>query len=258
MNKFNFVLISASILIVSLLALPTFSMSISHRPNMRIFGTAYSLNWAGFAENSGTYTSASGTWVVPKVTSSGYSSVWIGIDGFNQGSNNVIQIGTEQDCSGSKKTCTANYYAWWELYPDNAEQPIPSCSKTLNSNCISVSPGDSMTAFVSRNSDGSWTLRITDNTKSQSFSTVQTPQTFTPDLSSAELIIERPALCTAFSCTLTNLANFGLEKNQNSNPFDNLAQQTIMVDNGGHLMASPTTSTVGTNGAFNVQWYRSN
>ena len=54
-----------------------------------------------------------GSWVVPTVSTktNGYSSVWVGIDGYS--SSTVEQIGTEEDVVNGKAT----YYAWYEMYP---------------------------------------------------------------------------------------------------------------------------------------------
>jgi hypothetical protein len=261
----------------------------SHRPNNKVDATTYgSYNWAGYAVHTGTYTSVNGTWVVPTIQTgySGYSSAWVGIGGFS--GNTVIQIGTEQDCSASSVTggadkgekkyheaddsnnkvnaivdkpstnsrasksttttsCTPHYYAWWEMYPQNAEQPISG---------LKITPGDSITASVIQNGDSSWTLTITDS-KSGTFSITQKPN-FIPDLGSAETIMERPALCSAFSCKLTNLADFGTinfnSVSSNNGLFGSSADGIIMFDSRFRQMAYPTPIT--TPGVFSVQWVR--
>lgn len=282
------ILIPTIIAAVLLSLVPIISASTFNRPNLRVDNTAYgSLNWAGYAVNSGTYTKASGSWIVPTIqtTSTGYSSTWVGVGGFS--GNTVIQIGTEQDCltgttygearyhglndiiiddslsdkpinngrpgggGGSRSSCKPVYYAWWEFYPQNAEQQIAG---------FTVSPGDVMTASViqkSVNSDGTqtWTLTISDGTKiwSQDETT-----NFVPDQASAEAIIERPALCTRFSCKLTNLANFGTISytvvSANGANFDSSANSITMVNNRGFVMAQPSQIS---SGSFSVQWYRS-
>src|SRR5215831_6270848 len=58
-----------------------------------VLSTAVSSNWSGFAVlPPGQVHSASGKWVVPSVSGTGtsYSSVWVGIDGYN--SRTVEQI----------------------------------------------------------------------------------------------------------------------------------------------------------------------
>src|SRR5580658_6548090 len=75
-------------------------------------------NWSGYAIDSGTYTSATGSWTVPTVIAptthprkAYFSSTWVGIDGFDNQS--LIQAGTEQDWIGG----SAFYQAWWEILP---------------------------------------------------------------------------------------------------------------------------------------------
>src|SRR6516164_3007894 len=87
-------------------------------------GLVSSTNWSGYAAfaspANSAVTAVSGTWSVPTVTpgpTPGWSSSWVGIDGFNSGS--VEQIGTEQDITSSG---TAQYYAWYEMYPKGLVQ----------------------------------------------------------------------------------------------------------------------------------------
>jgi hypothetical protein len=82
-----------------------------------------SRRWAGYAGVSNLLlrqsevTAVAGSWVVPEVAlteSDTYSSVWVGIGGFGEGS--LIQTGTEQECIGG----LFNYYAWYEFLPNRA------------------------------------------------------------------------------------------------------------------------------------------
>ena len=76
---------------------------------------------------TGSVSSVSGTWTVPSTLSgSGYTSEWVGIDGFQR--STVEQLGTEANVSGGQTT----YYAWYEMYPSD---PV-----TISS--ITVHPGD--------------------------------------------------------------------------------------------------------------------
>jgi len=284
MKTVNLALLTISLLVVSSLVMST-NFTVSNKPIQKLFDD-YSLNWAGYYVKGSGYTYASATWIVPTVSTStsGYSSAWVGIGGVN--GNGLIQTGTEHDClastrgsstgeekryhafdlsdvsdanSGSRSggsnkpstPCTPIYYVWWETYPTNAEQPIST---------ISVSPGDTMSAYVQKNSDGTWTISITDVTKNQNFVTTVS---FTPDQTTAEAIIERPALCFV-SCKLTNLANFGTISFSNAaaqtatNYFDLISTKTpiTMLDNSFKIMAAPGTLT--NPGTFPVTWYRSN
>src|SRR5262249_40764444 len=127
--------------------------------------TYLSTNWSGYAVESPnfstpanyTVTKVSGSWKVPQVinnTSLGWSSTWIGIDGF--GSSTVEQIGTEQDTlATATKYGMPQYYVWYEMYP---AYPVRITS-------VPISPGDSITASVtytgpSTDSSGYFTLSI--------------------------------------------------------------------------------------------------
>ncbi|MDP9271202.1 MAG: G1 family endopeptidase [Chloroflexota bacterium] len=146
-----------------------------------------SSNWSGYAK-TGTFSRASGAWVVPSVAPSRkatYSSQWVGIDGFNN--SNLIQTGTEADFYNG----SAHYAAWWEILPA-AETVIPA---------ITVHPGDHMSASVTKGSGNSWTITISDTTTGKSFTTVQT---YTGPGTSAEWIEEAPSV----GGHVATLANF--------------------------------------------------
>jgi hypothetical protein len=160
-----------------------------------VLNTALSTNWSGYAAETNLSTPApnvvtqvSGSWIVPTVTgkATGYSSVWVGIDGYSSGS--VEQLGTEQDTSRSGAT---SYYAWWEMYPNPSEQITT----------VKISPGDSISASVTYSS-GAYTLKLKDNTTNKSFSTTKSA---TALRSSAEWIVEAPSS----SSGVLPLANFG-------------------------------------------------
>jgi hypothetical protein len=118
-----------------------------HRPNniLAIGATVnnttnvQSGNWSGYSLVNGTpkFDEVVGLWVVPNVGSqfssiTGYSSMWVGIDG-NCKCNDLIQDGTEQQWTGGK----ASYYAWIEFIPQ-AEVPIKN---------FPVQPGDVIYAY---------------------------------------------------------------------------------------------------------------
>ncbi|MDH2902211.1 MAG: G1 family endopeptidase [archaeon] len=153
-----------------------------------------STNWSGYADNAGPVTNVSGSWTVPTLScpSSGstYVAIWVGIDGYS--SSTVEQTGVLGQCSSGK----ASYSAWYEFYP--------SASVTISG--FSVSPGDNVTANVSY-SGGVFTTTIKDLTTGATFSTTGTVSNAAR--SSAEWIVERPALCSIFRCSLSTLSNFG-------------------------------------------------
>ena len=171
-----------------------------------------SSNWSGYAAESsltspksGFVNKVVGTWVIPNVscgTTPTYSSLWVGIDGYSDGS--VEQLGTEQDCSGG----APQYYAWYEMYPKPGYY-IP----------ITVKAGDTITASVTY-SGGRFILSMQDGSTGASFS-----KSFksSAQRSSAEWIIEAP-----YSGHILTLANFGTAQFTNSQYSDSSA-------NGGSL-----------------------
>lgn len=157
---------------------------IFHHPRIRLAGAGTrsagwsSSNWSGYAKTGSGYSSVSAQWTVQAVSPSRratYSSEWVGIDGFNN--SNLIQTGTESDYYNG----AAHYDAWWEILPA-AETVVPS---------IAVSPGDQMSATIAKGSGSSWTITISDRSRNESFSTVQT---YTGPQTSAEWIEEAPSV----------------------------------------------------------------
>ncbi len=146
-------------------------------------------NWSGYAvvTNPGAVTTVSGSWVVPTIqsTASGYSSAWVGIDGYS--SNTVEQIGTEMDYSHGQAT----YYAWYEMYPNASEELS-----------LTIKPNDTISASVTYSSNV-YTLTLTDKTSGKSSTITQKASGLSR--SSAEWIVEAPS---DFFGTLP-LDNFG-------------------------------------------------
>ncbi|MGH9205022.1 MAG: G1 family glutamic endopeptidase, partial [Acidimicrobiales bacterium] len=102
------------------------------------------------------------SWHVPQVQvptkkrqlkKSVYSSTWVGIDGFKNGS--LIQAGTEQDLVRGR----ALYQAWWEVFPA-PETPISS---------MTIHAGDGISVSITSGVPN-WSIRVTDTTTGQSFS----------------------------------------------------------------------------------------
>ncbi len=138
----------------------------------------YSSNWSGYAVTGGTFTTATATWIQNKGTcTSGDGSTdmspWVGLDGFS--SSTVEQTGSSVDCSGA----TADYYAWYEMYPAN----VVVSNKT-------VKAGDSFTGTVTHTSGTKYTLKLTDNT--QGWTNTVTKSLSAAD-SSAEAVMEMAA-----------------------------------------------------------------
>lgn len=176
-------------------------------PRLRIEEST-SGNWSGYAvpldtsKTSDTFSLVQGAWVVPAVTggkSATYSSSWVGLDGYNDGT--VEQTGTEQDWTGKKQ----QNYVWFEMYPNYAYEITG----------FPVNPGDLMFAQVqyvgtqaSPTGAPAYVFSITIENLSQNVSfTVPTSYTtvFAAARASAEWVEEAP-----YSNEILPLADFGL------------------------------------------------
>jgi hypothetical protein len=134
-----------------------------------------SSNWSGYVANGGTYTSVTGTWIVPSVgaTTSGADATWVGIGGVT--GTDLIQAGTQAAVNGGRVT----YEAWTETLPDS--------SRTVS---LAVAAGDSVTVTISEQSSGQWRILMVNNTTK---ATYQRTVTYSSSRSSAEWIQEAPS-----------------------------------------------------------------
>jgi hypothetical protein len=152
-----------------------------------------SLNWAGYDVTTGGPTSVTATWVTPAITAPStalsYASFWVGLDG--DGSATAEQTGI----AASVRNGRVAYYAWYEMYPA-AEVPIAG---------LTVSAGDLMTATVTTDGSGRFTLAVADRTTQRSFTTTQTGPATPP--ASAEIVAEAPTDASVGG--LLPLAGFG-------------------------------------------------
>jgi hypothetical protein len=139
--------------------------------------TGTSHNWSGYNATGGTFTSVTGTWTVPQVSTSsaqGASATWVGIGGVS--SRDLIQAGTEDTASGTGRT---RYEAWVETLPQPSH-PIK----------LAVSPGDSVTVSLTEQSTGTWALDFKNNTSGQEYkNNIQ----YDSSESSAEWVEEAPS-----------------------------------------------------------------
>jgi len=197
--------------------------------------TTLSSNWSGYAvtgaANSVSY--VAGSWVEPAAspTTSGYSSVWVGIDGFS--SSTVEQIGTEADVARG----TVTYYAWYEMYPSYMVT-IPN---------FTVKAGDSITASVQYDSvHQDFVLSIHDSTESESYTTTQSAPGAAR--SSAEWVVEAPSSNRG----VLPLANFGTVTfsnayatvNGTTGPIDNPGWQTYAINMASRSQVVAATSAL--------------
>ena len=209
-----------------------------HGPMHRITNSSSS-NWSGYAVTGSRFTSVSASWTEPTARCSGtaYSSFWVGLDGDT--SNTVEQTGTDADCSGS----APQYYAWYEMYP---KYPV-----NLRG---TVKPGDHLSASVTTNGSGSFTLTITDST--QNWTNTTTARLKSAKLASAEVIAEAPSS----SGGVLPLANFGTANFSGASANGSLlASNTPHIDpitmqSGSTVKAQPSSIS---NGSFSVAWKHS-
>ncbi len=208
-NKIKTVAFLASVLVATMIMttpLAAFADSVHSAPRIKLKdGT--SSNWSGYASVSNISSPTSnyvknvkGSWTIPSLTcgsSTTYSSAWVGIDGYSDGT--VEQIGTEQDCSNGAQ----QYYAWYEMYPHQSYKITG----------ISVHAGDVFDAKVTYNGNNKFQLSITDVTTGKSYS-----NTFKANAhrSSAEWVVEAP-----YSRGVLPLANFGTMTINNAQFTDN-------------------------------------
>jgi hypothetical protein len=202
--------------------------------------------------SSPTFSDVTGSWVVPKVTDSSsahtYSSTWVGLDGYADGT--VEQIGTEQDWSNGGP----HYLAWFEMYPKWAYEIVG----------FPVSPGDTISAEVVYGTKGSFTLTITNESvldgsgNPVTFSTTQRAPS--AQRLSAEWVEEAP-----WSGGVLPLADFGVVHfsdcsatmaghtgaiNDSQWQYDAIAMET----SDGTVKADPGDLSAGGT-AFSVTWY---
>ena len=135
-----------------------------------------STNWSGYAATGGTFTSVTGTWNVPTVstTTSGSDATWVGIGGIN--STDLIQAGTEATVSGGEVA----YNAWIEM--------LPAASRPVS---LSVNPGDSVTVTITQKGTLDWLIEMKNNSTGNRYST--TVQ-YRSSRTSAEWVQEAPSI----------------------------------------------------------------
>jgi hypothetical protein len=251
MKKSAFAIIALVTVLVSTLFASASASIVVNDPKIRVSSSA-SLNWSGYAiqtnlanPQTNAVSDVVGSWNVPTVKSgpkNTYSSFWVGIDGYSDGT--VEQIGTDSDTNNKGQPV---YYAWYEMYP---AYPV---------NLFQINPGDSITAEVSFQSSA-FTLTITDTSTGATYTTTQQSSS-SIQRSSAEWIAEAPSS----GGRVLPLANFGTVTftscsatiNGKSGSISNKAWQNdaiTMVARNGIIKAQP--STLDAKGrSFSVTWF---
>jgi hypothetical protein len=170
----------------------------SARPANAAVATATSSNWAGYSASGTHFRRVSATWTVPTSScTSGrntYSAVWVGLGGFETSSNGLEQTGIDANCSAGGR---ASYSAWYEI--------LPASARTVHT--LKVSAGDKISASVTV-SGHDVRFHLRNLTTGGDYTT--TKQVSSPDVSSADWIVEAPASCTSSNdCQTLPLSNFG-------------------------------------------------
>jgi len=153
------------------------NLSTGDLPSSVAASNTNALNWAGYVATGGTYTSVSGSWIVPTVQATSAENLadatWVGIGGVT--SNDLIQAGTEA-LPNSKGQLV--YQAWMEILPQDSEA-VP----------LTISPGDSISVSITEQSSNIWEVSFDDATTGQVY---RTSVTYDSSLSSAEWVEEMP------------------------------------------------------------------
>jgi Peptidase A4 family len=214
------------------------SAQVRFDPNKKISHSTSS-NWSGYSAVNGRYTSVSANWTQPTANCTAattYSSFWVGLDG--DGSSTVEQTGTSADCSGG----SPRYYAWYEMYP---KFPV-----NLS---LTIKPGNTISASVTTDGAGRFTLTITNNSTGQSYVTTQ--HLNRARLASAEAIAEAPSS----SGGVLPLTNFGTAAfsgtTVNGQPIGSFNPDKIDMVSGSTVKAQTSALSGGTN--FSVTWKHS-
>lgn len=202
--------------------------------------TDISRNWSGYAATGGTFTSVTGTWVVPDSNSNGQfgtSAAWVGIGGVS--SRDLIQAGTLQTSAASG---AERYSAWVETLPQ-AARTVP----------LTVRPGDSVTVSITEQAENEWLIVMKNNANGQVY---QTTQEYESSRSSAEWIQEAPSI----GRRIVMLDNFDIIDFTGGSAVRDGKTVTIaeagarpisMLDGEGNIVATPTGLTAD-GGGFSV------
>src|SRR2546426_2589242 len=186
-----------------------------------------SSNWSGYAATGGVFTSVTGSWIVPTVTSTsvGADATWVGIGGLS--GRDLIQAGTQAMVSADG---TVEYSAWTEM--------LPQTSHTI---ALAVRAGDAVTATLTQKSGNSWVITINNDTTKANYSvTVQ----YSSSNSSAEWIQEAPSAGRG----LVPLDQFGTLRVTAGSAVQNGKSQTLaelgaraitMINGAGQAIAQP-------------------
>ncbi len=234
-SAFIVVAVITILFISSFALLTTSAASVSHRTVMGYnAATSGSYNWSGYVVTGGinSVSGALGSWTVPTVTcasgENSYSSFWVGIDGFQSGSNTVEQIGTDSDCASGIPT----YYSWYSFYPYSSSIVLTS-----------VHPGDVIVASVYYLPKTSlFAVVLKDMTTGKLYGA----EGAVPGAlrNSADFITEAPYVCSTTGCTLAPLSNFGTVGFGQSNTNIKYTGSLVLNDIFGPIGSFPSAQSI--------------
>lgn len=165
-------------------------------------GTAYSLNWSGYAVTPGSgITSVTSTFIVPTagLLPPGFAGTWTGIGGYT--TQDLIQAGVSENSLVSNPLTGPQYYAWYELLP-GGETQISGCSQDPN---CAVSPGQQISVTISNAGANTWDIAMSD----AGHWSYSKEVTYTSSESSAEWILEAPTFGVQTILANTGTTHFG-------------------------------------------------
>jgi len=197
-----------------------------------------SSNWAGYVASGARFTSVSATWRVPPVKAgtqpTEVAALWVGLDG--RGTSTLEQIGTLSGTLGGSPA----FEVWYEVVP----QP-PVYER------LAIKPGDSVTASVTTNGDGAFTLFIRNNTTGGTFSTLQPSRG--AELVTAEVVAEAPATISG-PAPLPDFGTIGFTNARaNGRPMGTFTWDRLSMSSGTTLQAV-TAPLARDAGSFSITW----
>lgn len=173
--------------------------NIFHHPYVQA-GVTTSSNWSGYVgngPNQRTYDDITVTYTQPELVACStnnttYSAFWDGLDGYI-GLSDLVQAGTEADCTNSGGTNFFNYQAWEELLPNQpTEQNVGISPNPADTLLVNVWIGDS-SGHITQNGAYAW-FYIADKTQSNAARvSVALGATYFAG-KTAEWIMERPTV----------------------------------------------------------------
>lgn len=168
--------------------------------------TQESGNWGGYIvtpASGSSYTSVSGSWTVPNISTNQRNAVaaqWVGLGGAS--TSDLLQMGTIEDIENGQPVAKV----FWEKLPDAAQ------------NIMSVPFGSTISVNISKSSDSTWNLTFTTSSSDSDTQTKTISATLDSSYeqgvgASAEWISEDPS---TESGQLYPLANMGTVKYQSA------------------------------------------